>query len=155
MPTCLFSFCFSLVLLRSIYPFHVQEHCLMGIKGTVRRSTDGHVIHANIDTDIIIAEEPTDGIFPLVLLVLFLFFTYAWCIYTIGLWPTAIIFNDEVHTLSTLIFSKFSSLLSFCWKWSFLICFFFFAAMVRIFQFCPPKCVLNLVWLAKTSVLDL
>jgi hypothetical protein len=50
----------------------------MGIKGTVRRSTDGHVIHANIDTDIIIAEEPTDGIFfPLVLLVLFLFFIYA------------------------------------------------------------------------------
>ena len=46
------------------YPsFFVQEHCLMGIKGTVRRSTDGHVIHANIDTDIIIAEEPTDGIY--------------------------------------------------------------------------------------------
>jgi len=39
-----------------------KEHCLMGIKGTVRRSTDGHIIHANIDTDIIIAEEPTDGI---------------------------------------------------------------------------------------------
>ncbi|CAM0870792.1 unnamed protein product [Alopecurus aequalis] len=39
---------------------HSKEHCLMGIKGTVRRSTDGHVIHANIDTDIIIAEEPTD-----------------------------------------------------------------------------------------------
>ncbi|KAJ4772462.1 N6-adenosine-methyltransferase subunit METTL14 [Rhynchospora pubera] len=38
-----------------------QEHCLMGIKGTVHRSTDGHIIHANIDTDIIIAEEPTDG----------------------------------------------------------------------------------------------
>ena len=37
----------------------------MGIKGTVRRSTDGHVIHANIDTDIIIAEEPTDGIYLL------------------------------------------------------------------------------------------
>jgi hypothetical protein len=35
----------------------------MGIKGTVCRSTDGHVIHANIDTDIIIiAEEPIDGI---------------------------------------------------------------------------------------------
>uniref|UniRef100_A0A0A9FNL8 Uncharacterized protein n=1 Tax=Arundo donax TaxID=35708 RepID=A0A0A9FNL8_ARUDO len=33
----------------------------MGIKGTVRRSTDRHIIHANIDTDIIIAEEPTDG----------------------------------------------------------------------------------------------
>ncbi|KAL6901846.1 hypothetical protein ACP4OV_004722 [Aristida adscensionis] len=40
---------------------HSKEHCLMGIKGTVRRSTDGHVIHANIDTDIIIAEEPSDG----------------------------------------------------------------------------------------------
>ncbi|KAL5230173.1 hypothetical protein ABZP36_028949 [Zizania latifolia] len=40
---------------------HSKEHCLMGIKGTVRRSTDGHIIHANIDTDIIIAEEPTDG----------------------------------------------------------------------------------------------
>lgn len=40
---------------------HSKEHCLMGIKGTVRRSTDGHIIHANIDTDIIIAEEPPDG----------------------------------------------------------------------------------------------
>uniref|UniRef100_J3N310 Uncharacterized protein n=1 Tax=Oryza brachyantha TaxID=4533 RepID=J3N310_ORYBR len=39
---------------------HSKEHCLMGIKGTVRRSTDGHIIHANIDTDIIIAEEATD-----------------------------------------------------------------------------------------------
>ncbi|KAI3458959.1 hypothetical protein Pfo_015622 [Paulownia fortunei] len=38
-----------------------KEHCLMGIKGTVRRSTDGHVIHANIDTDVIIAEEPRYG----------------------------------------------------------------------------------------------
>ncbi|XP_022850090.1 methyltransferase-like protein 1 isoform X2 [Olea europaea var. sylvestris] len=38
-----------------------KEHCLMGIKGTVRRSTDGHVIHANIDTDVIIAEEPPYG----------------------------------------------------------------------------------------------
>ncbi|KAF8722982.1 hypothetical protein HU200_022126 [Digitaria exilis] len=38
-----------------------KEHCLMGIKGTVRRSTDGQIIHANIDTDMIIAEEPTDG----------------------------------------------------------------------------------------------
>lgn len=34
----------------------------MGIKGTVRRSTDGHIIHANIDTDVIIAEEPPYGI---------------------------------------------------------------------------------------------
>lgn len=35
----------------------------MGIKGTVRRSTDGHIIHANIDTDVIIAEEPPYGKF--------------------------------------------------------------------------------------------
>ena len=34
-----------------------QEHCLMGIKGTVRRNQDGHFIHANIDLDIIITEE--------------------------------------------------------------------------------------------------
>ena len=39
----------------------LKEHCLMGIKGTVRRSTDGHIIHANIDTDVIIAEEPPYG----------------------------------------------------------------------------------------------
>ncbi|XP_042439564.1 N6-adenosine-methyltransferase non-catalytic subunit MTB-like [Zingiber officinale] len=40
---------------------HSKEHCLMGIKGTVRRSTDGHIIHANIDTDVIIAEAPSDA----------------------------------------------------------------------------------------------
>ncbi|KAJ7544100.1 hypothetical protein O6H91_09G064800 [Diphasiastrum complanatum] len=40
---------------------HSKEHCLMGIKGTVRRSIDGHIIHANIDTDIIISEEPSYG----------------------------------------------------------------------------------------------
>jgi N6-adenosine-specific RNA methylase IME4 len=40
---------------------HTKEHCLMGIKGTVRRATDGHIIHANIDTDIIIDEEPPFG----------------------------------------------------------------------------------------------
>ncbi len=34
-----------------------KEHCLMGIKGTVRRSTDGDFIHANIDIDLIISEE--------------------------------------------------------------------------------------------------
>ena len=39
----------------------LQEHCLMGIKGTVRRTTDGHLIHANIDTDIIISEETPTG----------------------------------------------------------------------------------------------
>jgi len=34
-----------------------KEHCLMGIKGTVRRSTDGDFIHANVDIDLIITEE--------------------------------------------------------------------------------------------------
>ncbi|GAB6028497.1 N6-adenosine-methyltransferase subunit mettl14 [Chamberlinius hualienensis] len=38
-----------------------KEHCLMGIKGTVRRSTDGDFIHANVDIDLIIAEEPEYG----------------------------------------------------------------------------------------------
>ncbi|XP_064473231.1 N6-adenosine-methyltransferase non-catalytic subunit-like [Ornithodoros turicata] len=38
-----------------------KEHCLMGIKGTVRRSTDGDFIHANIDIDLIISEEPAFG----------------------------------------------------------------------------------------------
>jgi mRNA (2'-O-methyladenosine-N6-)-methyltransferase len=37
---------------------HTSEHCLMGIRGTVRRSTDGHFIHANVDTDVIITEMP-------------------------------------------------------------------------------------------------
>ncbi|BFZ57866.1 hypothetical protein PYCC9005_004921 [Savitreella phatthalungensis] len=35
----------------------VKEHCLMGIRGTVRRSTDGHIIHCNVDSDVIISEE--------------------------------------------------------------------------------------------------
>lgn len=38
-----------------------KEHCLMGIKGTVRRSTDGDFIHANVDIDLIITEEPPFG----------------------------------------------------------------------------------------------
>jgi len=38
-----------------------KEHCLMGIKGTVRRSTDGDFIHANVDIDLIIDEEPEPG----------------------------------------------------------------------------------------------
>ena len=33
----------------------------MGIKGSVRRRSDGHIIHANIDTDIIVTEEPPFG----------------------------------------------------------------------------------------------
>lgn len=40
---------------------HTKEHCLVGIKGAVKRGTDGHFIHANIDTDVIVSEEPTFG----------------------------------------------------------------------------------------------
>ncbi|KAG5445546.1 N6-adenosine-methyltransferase subunit mettl14, variant 2 [Clonorchis sinensis] len=38
-----------------------KEHCLMGIHGTVRRSTDGDFIHANIDIDLIIEDAPKYG----------------------------------------------------------------------------------------------
>ncbi|XP_028832126.1 N(6)-adenosine-methyltransferase non-catalytic subunit METTL14 [Denticeps clupeoides] len=38
-----------------------KEHCLMGIKGTVRRSLDGDFIHANVDIDLIITDEPEIG----------------------------------------------------------------------------------------------
>lgn len=38
-----------------------KEHCLMGIKGTVRRSIDGDFIHANVDIDLIIDEEQEVG----------------------------------------------------------------------------------------------
>lgn len=33
-----------------------KEHCLMGIRGTVRRSHDGDFIHANVDIDLLISE---------------------------------------------------------------------------------------------------
>ena len=34
---------------------------MVGIKGTVRRGHDTHFIHANIDTDVIVSEEPPLG----------------------------------------------------------------------------------------------
>ncbi len=37
-----------------------KEHCLMGIKGSVRRNRDGHLIHCNVHTDLVVAEQPTD-----------------------------------------------------------------------------------------------
>lgn len=40
------------------YLQHVKEHCLVGVKGDVKRASDSHIIHANIDTDIMLAEEP-------------------------------------------------------------------------------------------------
>lgn len=39
----------------------VKEHCLVGVKGDVRRASDSHFIHANIDTDVIVSEEPPLG----------------------------------------------------------------------------------------------
>ncbi|POW14840.1 hypothetical protein PSTT_02630 [Puccinia striiformis] len=38
-----------------------KEHCLMGIRGTVRRSTDGHFVHCNVDTDVIVSEPDPTG----------------------------------------------------------------------------------------------
>jgi mRNA (2'-O-methyladenosine-N6-)-methyltransferase len=40
---------------------HTKEHCLMGIRGTVRRSTDSHFVHCNVDTDVIVWEGDEDG----------------------------------------------------------------------------------------------
>lgn len=40
---------------------HTKEHCLVGIRGQVKRGVDGHFIHANIDTDVIVSEEPPLG----------------------------------------------------------------------------------------------
>ncbi|KAJ7579060.1 MT-A70-domain-containing protein [Mycena floridula] len=38
-----------------------KQHCLIGIRGTVRRSTDSWFVHCNVDTDVIIwPGDPTD-----------------------------------------------------------------------------------------------
>ncbi|OBZ74788.1 N6-adenosine-methyltransferase subunit METTL14, partial [Grifola frondosa] len=38
-----------------------KQHCLMGIRGTVRRSTDSWFVHCNVDTDVMIWEgDPSD-----------------------------------------------------------------------------------------------
>lgn len=37
-----------------------KEHCLMGIRGTVRRSTDGHFVNCNVDTDVVVADADPD-----------------------------------------------------------------------------------------------
>jgi hypothetical protein len=42
-----------------------KEHCLMGIRGTVRRSTDGHFVHCNVDTDVIVSEPDPTGMYLL------------------------------------------------------------------------------------------
>ena len=35
-----------------------KEHCLVGILGNLRRDRDGHIMHANIDVDVIVSEAP-------------------------------------------------------------------------------------------------
>ena len=40
------------------YLCRTKEHCLVGIKGQIRRSNDTHLIHTNIDCDVIVGEEP-------------------------------------------------------------------------------------------------
>lgn len=37
---------------------HTKSHCLVGIKDEVKRGIDGHFIHANIVTDVIVREDP-------------------------------------------------------------------------------------------------
>lgn len=39
------------------YLQRVKEHCLVGYKGEVNRASDDPIIHANIDTDVIVKEE--------------------------------------------------------------------------------------------------
>ena len=50
---------FAYVLIQ--YLLTLQEHCLLGIRGNVKRNTDGHLIHTNCDTDVIVSEEPPLG----------------------------------------------------------------------------------------------
>lgn len=38
-----------------------KEHCLMGIRGTVRRSTDSRFVHCNVDTDVMLWENDRGG----------------------------------------------------------------------------------------------
>ena len=40
---------------------HTSEHCLVGIKGSVKRSEDGYFVHSNCDVDVIVSEEPPLG----------------------------------------------------------------------------------------------
>ena len=42
------------------YLVRTKEHCLMGVKGQVKRGTDVHLVHANIDIDLITEEEPRE-----------------------------------------------------------------------------------------------
>jgi N6-adenosine-specific RNA methylase IME4 len=41
-----------------------KEHCLMGIRGTVRRSTDTRFVHCNVDTDVLVWAQGTSHLCP-------------------------------------------------------------------------------------------
>eukprot|EP01029_Cantina_marsupialis_P010651 TRINITY_DN241_c0_g2_i3.p1 TRINITY_DN241_c0_g2~~TRINITY_DN241_c0_g2_i3.p1 ORF type:complete len:360 (-),score=58.78 TRINITY_DN241_c0_g2_i3:333-1412(-) len=41
---------------------HTKEHCLMGVRGKVRRNEDADFIHCNLDVDVLVAEEPLNGV---------------------------------------------------------------------------------------------
>jgi hypothetical protein len=34
-----------------------KEHFLLGIKGTIRRNVDTHIVNTNIDTDVVVTED--------------------------------------------------------------------------------------------------
>lgn len=40
---------------------HTKEHCLVGIKGSVKRNIDTQLIHANMDVDLLVDEERPQG----------------------------------------------------------------------------------------------
>jgi len=48
-----------------------KEHCLMGIRGTVRRSTDTRFVHCNVDTDVMLWEDTGGASRRFLVLVLF------------------------------------------------------------------------------------
>ena len=39
-----------------------QEHCLMGMRGSMKRDADSEQVHANIDLDVILEDEPNDSV---------------------------------------------------------------------------------------------
>lgn len=43
-----------------LFASSAKEHCLMGIRGTVRRSTDHKFVHCNVDTDVIVHQGGQD-----------------------------------------------------------------------------------------------
>ncbi|KAI8474730.1 MAG: MT-A70-domain-containing protein [Monoraphidium minutum] len=40
---------------------HTKEHCLVGIRGQPSRVRQGHLLHSNLDTDIVVGPEPPLG----------------------------------------------------------------------------------------------